>query len=659
MKYFSTFFLITLLFLSASVKAQDLSDKVILSIDGKDYDAGTFMKFYFKNIDIVQDEDQKDVDNYLQLYIDYRLKLQQAYELGLDKEQDHINDIKSTRSSLAQPYLTDNQVTESLVREGYDRGREEVNASHILIKLDRGATATDTLKAWNRIQEIYTELENGAKFGELARAKSEGPSAGNDGNLGWFGAFRMAYEFETAAYETPVKTYSKPFRTDFGYHIVYVNDRRPNPGEITVAHIMTFDKKDADEKTAKSRIEEIYKQLEEGKRFEELAREFSDDANTAPRGGKLNKFGTGGIDQTFAEAAFKLKTPEEYSTPVKTPYGWHIIKLLEKHPVKEFEEVKKSLENKIQKSPRSRIITQAFTDRLKDQYGILKTMSLPQVVYKSVNDSLIMNASYVFDKNGTSNEMNLFNIQEVAFKVKDFLAYLELKQSKDYLSYSSKKEKLDAFYQSFINEKIIEYYDKNLERDNEDFRFLYNEFKEGFLVFDLIETQIWNKADNDSLGQQRYYDAHNENYVWKRRLDIILTQSTSNEVAQQVQKMLREGVSTDSIKARINLDNKTKVIISSGIVEDNYNRLPKDFDIKVGVSKVYHDQGDSFHKVIEVKEIIEPSLKTLDEARGRVINDYKQELEKQWIEGLRDGHKIKIHKKVLKKVKSKIEKQLG
>ncbi len=659
MKHFSTFFLIITVLLSSGLKAQELNDRAILSIDGKDYDAGTFMKFYFKNIDIVQDEDQKDVDNYLQLYIDYRLKLQQAYDLDLDKKESHITDIKNTRASLAQPYLTDNKVTESLIREGYERGREEINASHILIKLNRGAAPADTLKAWNRIQDIYKELKNGADFSELARTKSEGPSAGNNGNLGWFGSFRMAYEFETAAYETPVKSFSKPTRTDFGYHIVYVNDRRPNPGEITVAHIMTFDKKDADEKTAKSRIDEIYKQLEEGKRFEELAREFSDDANSAPRGGKLNKFGTGGIDQTFAEAAFKLNEINEYSKPVQTQYGWHIIKLIEKHPLKDFDEIKKSLENKIQKSPRSRIITQSFTDQLKDKYKISKTLRLPKEVYAAVNDSLIMNANYVFDKNGAANEMKLFSIQEEDYKVKDFLSYLEVKQTKDYTSYSSKNEKLEAFYQSFITEKVIEYYDRNLERDNEDFRFLYNEFKEGFLVFDLIETQIWNKADNDSIGQQRYYELHKDDYKWKRRIDIILTQSTSDDVAQQVQKMLRDGVAIDSIKARINVDNKTKVIISSGIVEDDYNRLPSNFNVKKGVSKIYHDSGDSFHKVIEVKEILEPSLKTLEEARGRVINDYKQELEKQWIDSLRDGHDIKIHKNVLKKVKSQIAKKLG
>ncbi|MFT5926468.1 MAG: peptidyl-prolyl cis-trans isomerase SurA [Rubritalea sp.] len=644
--------------ISTGINAQDLEGKTLLSIDGTDYDAGTFLKFYFKNIDIVQDEAQKDVDNYLDLYIDYRLKLQQAYELGLDKKEVHIKEIQSTRSSLAQPYLTDSKVTESLVREGYERGKQQINASHVLIKVSRGASPADTLLAWNRIQDIYKEVQAGASLGSLARTKSEGPSAGNEGNIGWFGPFTMAYEFETVAYETPVNAFSKPIRTDFGYHIVYVNDKRPNPGERTVAHIMTFDKEEADKNTAATRIQELYGQLEQGRRFEELAKEFSDDANSAPRGGELNKFGTGGIDETFANVAFELKEKGAYSKPIETKYGWHIIKLLEKHPLKGFDDLKEELENKIQKSPRSRIITASFTNRLKKKYEVSEKLQLSQEVYSLFKDSLIMENAYVFDENQKANDKELFKIKETQYSITDFLKYTEKKQLKDFASYSTKLEKLDAFYNSFITDKIMEYYDSNLERDNEDFKFLYNEFKEGFLVFDLIETQVWNKADNDSLGQENYYNSHKDTYMWLRRLDIDLTQSTSLDVANEVRTMLRQGIATDTIKARLNLDNKSKVIISSGTVEETYNRLPEDFDIQLGVSSVYHSQGDSFYKVIDVKNIIEPSNRTLEEARGRVINDYKQELEKNWINNLREGHKIKVYKKVLKKVKAQIKKHL-
>tara|TARA_R110000850_G_scaffold160212_3_gene284489 strand:- start:2690 stop:4687 length:1998 start_codon:yes stop_codon:yes gene_type:complete len=657
-KYKKSLLGIAVLLFSLVSYAQKIEDATFLTIDGMDYDAGTFMKFYFKNIDIVQDEEQKDIDNYLDLYIDYRLKLQQAYELELDKKESHIRDIQSTRSSLAQPYLTDNKVTASLVKEGYERGLQQVSASHILIKISRGASPSDTLMAWNRIEAIYKELQQGADFGSLARTKSEGPSAGNEGGLGWFGAFVMAYEFETVAYETPVGTFSKPIRTDFGYHIVYVNDKRADPGEVTVAHIMTFDKQEEGEQTAASRIQEIYQQLEEGRSFEELAREFSDDENSAARGGRLDKFGTGGIDETFANAAFELQEKGAYSKPVETKYGWHIVQLLEKHPLKTFDELERELRDKIQKSPRSRKITEAFTGQLKKQYQVPGKLVLPKEVYDLVNDSLILERKYVFDKNQPANTTELFKIRETNYTIANFLSYVEQKQLKEFTFYANKKEKLDAFYEAFVTEKIISYYDSNLERDNEDFRFLYNEFKEGFLVFDLIETQIWNKADNDSVGQQDYYNRYKGKYTWKRRLDIDLTQSTSEEVALEVRKMLQQGIATDSIKARLNVDNKTKVMISSGIVEDTYHRLPDDFEVQLGVSKVHHDDGDSFYKVIQVNEIIEPSVKNIEESRGRVINDYKQELEKNWIEDLRKGHQIEIHRKVFQKVKAQIKTQL-
>jgi peptidyl-prolyl cis-trans isomerase SurA len=275
-----------------------------------------------------------------------------------------------------------------------------------------------------------------------------------------------------------------------------------------------------------------------------------------------------------------------------------------------------------------------------------------------VNDSLILERKYVFDKNQPANTTELFKIRETNYTITNFLSYVEQKQLKEFTFYANKKEKLDAFYEAFVTEKIISYYDSNLERDNEDFRFLYNEFKEGFLVFDLIETQIWNKADNDSVGQQDYYNRYKGKYTWKRRLDIDLTQSTSEEVALEVRKMLQQGIATDSIKARLNVDNKTKVMISSGIVEDTYHRLPDDFEVQLGVSKVHHDDGDSFYKVIQVNEIIEPSVKNIEESRGRVINDYKQELEKNWIEDLRKGHQIEIHRKVFQKVKAQIKTQL-
>ncbi len=648
-----------LMLMGLSIQAQknDLAGETLLTIDGKDYDANTFMKVYLKNLDIVQDDSQKDVDNYLELYIDYRLKLQQAYKLGLDRDEAYKKELLNYRSSLSQGFLTDTEVTDQLVTEVYNRSKEEVNASHILVKVGRGASPADTLAAWNKIMEVKKQLDKGADFAKLAREKSEGPSAGNAGELGWFGPFRMVYEFEDAAFETPVGKHTAPFRTDFGYHVLKVNDRRKSRGEVTVAHIMAFDKPEATDKTAETRIKDIYSQLQEGKAFEELAREFSDDLNSAGNGGKLTRFGTGGLNSPiFEDKALAMTVPQEYSEPFESKYGWHIVKLIEKHPVADFDKQEKTLIDKIRKSPRSRKITTSFTNKLKKKYGMATTSSLPKNYVSGVSDS-ILDLTWAFQYKNVDSAKVLTSIKDKKLTYGSFTKFASQRQLKDFKEYPTKEAKLNEFYNEYINEEVIDYYDKNLERDNEDFAFIYNEFKEGILLFNLMEKNIWEKAKQDTVALRSYYEDHKSDYLWKRRLDIILTQNTTEEVAQEVIKMLRNNVEIDSIKSNFNKDGRTKVLISSGIVEEGYNRLPEDFEIKQGVSKIYKSDTDSFYKVIKINEIIEPSTKTFEEAMGAVMNDYQQVLEEQWKNNLRTGHDIKVNKKTLKKVKKEIADQ--
>ncbi|KEZ94391.1 peptidylprolyl isomerase [Nonlabens ulvanivorans] len=650
------FFTILLLFISSIAVAQELEDKTLLTIDGNPYDAGTFMRVYLKNLDIVQDDSQKDIDNYLDLYIDYRLKLLQAYEMNLDLKESYKKELNNYRQSLAQAYLTDTDVTESLIREAYNRKKREVKASHILVKVGPGDAPQDTLKAWNKINAIKNELDNGADFSKLARTKSEGPSAGNEGKLGWFSVFRMVYPFENAAFDTEVGKHSEVFRTDFGYHIVKVFEDRLARGEVTVAHIMTFDARDAEEKTAEKRINDVYKQLQETGRFEELAREFSDDMNSASRGGKLDRFGTGGLNATtFEDIAFGLKEKGEYSAPFKSKFGWHIVKLIEKHPVGSYEDLAPSLKEKIRKSPRARKITDSFNKSLREKYHVERSEKVLEKLNEVISDSILSN-SWQYDPALKMADLKMFTIKDEEISYADFYKDVMSRQKKDFTNYSSKEEKVQKFYYDFIDKSIAAYYDKNLENENKDFAFIYDEYKEGLLLFDLLETKIWNKAKEDSTGQQAYYDLHKSKYQWKRRLDIVLTQNTTEEVAQEVQRLLKNGTSREEIKKQFNIDGRTKVMMSNGIVEETYNRIPDNFEVKEGVSSIYYDEKTGFYKVILVKEVLEPSQKTLDEARGAVINDYQQQLEKDWMSSLRNGRTIKVNKKTFKKVKKAIAK---
>ncbi|PRP68247.1 peptidylprolyl isomerase [Nonlabens agnitus] len=647
-------FLVTVCF-SVFCVAQDLKDQTLLTIDGNDYDAGTFMRVYLKNLDIVQDESQKDLNNYLQLYIDYRLKLLQAKEMGLQNNESYKTELQSYRDGLAESYLTDNEVTEALVEEAYERMNSEVNASHILIKVDRSAAPADTLVAYNRIKELKDRVENGEDFATVARNHSEGPSAKESGELGWFGPFKMVFEFETAAYETETGKVSDIFRTDFGYHILKVNDRRATPDDVVVAHIMTYDKRQDTTITAKQRIDEIYSQLESGRDFSAMATEFSEDINSARNGGKLPRFGTGGLNAPeFEQAAFDLTEIGSYSEPVKTRFGWHIIKLLERFPVPSFEDAESGLRDQIKKSARSRKITESFTNKLLAKYDVkLPRINSYKKRFPAVTDSL-MQGSWNMEI-GTGASASLFEIEDKEYSQNDFYQFVQEKQVKDYRKFGSLEEKLKMYFKDFVNQSVIDYYDDHLERDNEDFAFIYGEYKEGLLLFELMEKKIWEAAKVDSLGQQAYYEKNKEKYQWKRRLDIDLTQNTTEEAAVKVKQLLENGTALDQIKEQINEKGNTKVMVSSGVVEEGYSRLPQNFEVKEGVSRVYDKEDSGFYKVVNVKEVLEPTAKTFEEARGAVINDYQQQLENEWMKSLREGRDIKIHDKVLKKVKKEIE----
>ncbi len=652
---YKTYFFWVLALGVLSLNAQKLESQTLLTIDGVNYDAGTFMRVYGKNLDIVKDDAQKDIDNYLQLYIDYRLKLMQAYELKLHEEEAYKKELLNYRSTLAQGYLTDNEVTEALVKEAYERSKTELKGRHILISVAATASPQDTLLAWNRINDLKKELDKGADFVQLAKDKSEDPGASNGGDLGWFGPFKMIYDFENVAYNTPKGTYSKPFRTDFGYHIIKVEDSRPARGEVTVAHIMTFDTKESTEKTAEKRLSDIYKQFQDGAKFEQLAREFSDDVNSANKGGKLNRFGTGGLNSViFEDVAFNLTLNAPVSKPFKSEYGWHIVKLLEKHPLQPLQEIKKTLVEKIKRDSRARRITTAFTDKLKNQYKATVSANTYKEITQNVTDSILV-GKWENLKNYKNYKEPVITMTGAEKTAGDFYEFLEQQQKTNFKPYAGKDEKVKETFDNFFERTVIDFYDENLERDNSDFAFVYGEYKEGILLFNLLETKIWNRAKEDSLGQQQYFEKYKEKYSWKRRLDLILTQNSTLETAKQVKQMLENKTPLPEIKDKLNTDGRTMVTITTGVVEDNFNRLPPDFVPQKGVSKIYEDVETNFFKVIEIKDIIEPKPKTLEEARGNVINDYQQQLEKDWQNSLRNGRKIEVNNKVLNQIKKKLK----
>lgn len=641
-----------------SVNAQNNSKEVLFKIDNNPYYTDEFVRVYNKNLDLVKDDSQKNLDHYLDLFIGYKLKVNKAQKLELDKNPNYIAELNSYRNQLAKKYLTDSKVTKELVQEAYDRSLKEVNASHILIMIDENASPADTLKAYHRILDIRKKAVSGTPFEELANQYSEDKygdeGVHNGGNLGYFSAFRMVYPFENGAFQTKKGEVSKPIRSQFGYHIIKVNDVRESRGSISVAHILVLKKLEGfpDDK-AKQRIEEIYAKIKQGENFAELAKQFSDDKNSAPKGGKLATLSSGESNSMeFEDAAFSLSKENPISKPIETPYGYHIIQFLDKVPVKSFAEMEADLESKIKRDERSILITNSLNDQLKAKYKINLNKKNATAAIKLLNENYY---SQNFKIPTTSKILNneLFSIKEQKITIEDFLKFVEQEQNKikDIKPLQVLGEKL---MEKFTDFKINTYYNENLENEFADFANAMGEYKDGLLLFDLMDKEVWEKAKTDTIGLQKFYEKNIQNYTWKKRFDVTILSSTNEEIIKKAHKFLKQKKSTDFIKQKLNTANRIDIIEKTGVFEQDHNNIPQHVKLKKGLNDVFKD-GNYFYAV-QVNDIIEEGNKKLEECKGKVINDYQQHLEDNMVSELKKEFKVTVDPTIFEKVKKQIKK---
>ena len=468
-----------------------------MTIDGEEIMISEFKRVYEKNLDAIDNEEAKDLNKNLDLFINYKLKVNEAYAIQLDTLPSYIKEMKMYRNQLATPYIQDSTYVNRLVKEVYFRTKNEVKAKHILIRTPKTPTSKDTLDAFKKITEIRNRIINGEDFEEVAESVSEDPSArtdlksgrkGNRGNLGYFSAFKMVYPFEKAAYTTKVGEVSMPFKTRFGYHIVKVDSLRPSRGEVEVAHILIQDKS----AKGKQLIDSIYIRLENDEQFKMLARKYSNDRGSKSKGGKLRKFGSGVMVQPFDKIAFSLTKEGACSKPFKTRFGWHIIQLIKKHPVQSFQELKGELTNRIRSTDRLQLSEKAVVDKLKKTYSV-----------KEFNDAKsILDLKNIWELSTDTLNATIFKIKEKEIKQSDFISFIKRKRNTSIFD----------LYKEFKNEEILNYYKDNLEKTEPEFAHLLKEYEDGLLLFELMQRKIWDKASKDTLGLQNFYKLRLNNY---------------------------------------------------------------------------------------------------------------------------------------------------
>ncbi len=625
-----------------SVNAQE--KQVLFSVEDTPVYASEFERVYKKNLELVKDESQKDIDNYLDLFIKYKLKVAEAKALGLDQKPAYLREFEGYKKQLSANFLSNNEVTENLVKEAYERLKHEINARHILVKIDENAPEDQQKLAQEEIEKLRGRVIDEG-FEAVKKDIHNGRTLFAE-ELGYFTAFRMVYNFETAAYNTEVGKWSQPFQTQFGYHIVQVNDKRENRGEITVAHIMLTDK-DTNTESAEERINDIYKRIKQGEDFEALANQFSEDKSSSNKGGRLNTFSSGQLSsEIFEDKAFGLENTGEITEPFKSEFGYHIVKLIDKKGLNSFKEMEAELKAKVKKDSRSVVINNSRFKKLKEKY---KVKDNPEALryFTSILNEDYYQRSWNTPENFEGNKV-LFTMNDQKVTYKDFAEFLYNTQRRRQARQPFDKL-VASNYKDFLESKLTQYQENNLEFENEEYAQILNEYRDGLLLFDLMESKVWNAAREDSIGLENYYKQHQEKYFFDTRADAVIASSANKKDIKKVAKMLENNESIEAIKKQINSEKAISVSFIKDTVTTSHQALPKDFNMQKGVSKVF--KHNDAYSVVKVNTVLPKTQKTFEEAKGKVISDFQEYKEKMWLDELSKKYKVKVNQDVLKQVK--------
>ena len=631
---------IILLILTVIININVYSQDNLLEIENESISLDEFNNIFNKNNDN-QVIDKKYLDEYIELFINFKLKVREAKELGYDTLSTFIDELEGYKKQLAKPYLRDDQFNEEMFDEALERVQYDLNASHILININDENNDI----ALNRINNIRREIiNNNISFEEAAVKYSDDKSAiDNNGNLGYFTAFMMVYVFESAAYSTQVGSISQAVKTQYGYHLIKINDKRKAVGQRKVAHIMFKTGKSASKKKidqSNKKIVETYNLLKNGDPFAEVAERFSEDRSTAVKGGMLPMFGVGKMVPVFENVAFGLKNIGDFSEPFKTDFGWHIVMLIEDYPVELNDDLYLKVKTGIEKDSRSKLSSEFMSKKLKELYNIKvfkqNFNSLRKLAVKDVSKSS-------WDgKNAINLKNPLFKIEGMTFNQNLFTDYI-LKNQKN-------NNDFDMLYLDFRDICLFKYEETQLENKYPEFKILLNEYREGILLFDLTNKNVWKKAVDDSLGLSKFFANNLQKYNWDQRVDASIYKcinlATAKKVKSLLYKLNRGNINNSEILDIINKESQLNLQIVSNKFVKGDNDYIDNLSWKTGISKDIKDDDGSI-VIVNVTDVLEAGSMTLNEVKGKVISDYQKYLDSNWISYLRSKYKYSINKELL------------
>lgn len=654
-------FVFILLFFQ-NLSAQKEDKRTLMTIDNQNVTVSEFMYVFNKNNGRSGTQDTTSINDYLDLFINFKLKVLEAEKLGMDTIPTFISELAGYRTQLAQPYLADKEVNEQLLKEAYDRLQYDVRASHIMKLIPENMDDDDSLAkaAYNSLMEIRKRALKGEDFSALAREFSDDPSArdqaanrnfparkGNGGDLGYFTAFYMVYPFETAAFETPVGEISMPIRTKYGYHLIKVTDKIPALGTIHVGHILVSANPEKPNSEAESlkKIEEIKKELLEGKlSFEQAAAKYSDDRGSAEKGGELNWFEVSKMVPQFIKGISDIKEIGGISQPIRTEYGWHLIKLLELKKVPPYNEYLPELKNKVSKDTRSNKSREVAVEKFKAEYKFKEYPKALQDFYSLV-DSSIFTKTWTADK-AAGKTKPMFVLNKKKYNQDEFAKYVEANQR--FLGNGTIKFLVHKLYNQWVSNIVLSVKDNQLESEEFDFRMLIREYHDGILLFNISDEMVWSKAIKDSTGLANFYENHKNDYMWKARTDAEIYRVKNDSIAKIVSSYLKSGLPFDSIIKIVNGNSQLNVGFEKGKFETGDNKVIDALAGKSGIQR--YTSKDGLIYIVNIKEKLKAEPKMLNEARGLITADYQNYLHDLWIKELREKYKVNINQKVFESI---------
>ena len=588
-----------------------------------------FMRVFNKNKREENAPTQEEIEEYLDLYVKFKLKVAEAYSRKMDTVPSFINELAGYREQLAQPYLTDKSVTDMLVKQAFDRSQQEVNASHLLINCPLDAKPADSLAAYQKILGLRNRIEKGEDFSAIATQYSEDPSAkSNAGNLGFFTAFQMIYPFENAAFNTAVGSVSMPIRTHFGYHLVHVIDRRKSMGDVKVGHIMIKYYNEGQIDSTKKRIDAVLTKLKAGADWNKTVEEFSEDFNTNSKGGELSWF-----SRTTSNVPNGLEKDGDFSTPFKTKFGWHIIRRVEMKSLPAYDEMKDVIRRKVERDTRSELNKDVVVARVKIENKFKEVKGLDSVK-GNFGEELIQGKFK--KKEGTG--MVLFQIANKSYTDSDFYTYVLANQGKTNKTLANAVIDL---YSEFVKQSNLDYEKSILEVKYDDFKYIMQEYKDGILLFELTDNEVWSKAVADSAGLEAFYAKTQANYMWKERADASIFSCKDAKVAKKAKKSAKKGATTNEILAKYNAKDPLAITVEQNNFEKGTNELLDAVSWNAGIYSLANENDRV--KFARINNILAPSAKPLESNVGQATSDYQNYLEAEWLKELRKKYPVQIY----------------